>query len=271
MAGSKTEGPRRAAKRGPKGRSPSPKPSTPRPPDRRAAAGHDAPPRAVVKRSIYRAAVAFVALGLLLGGAYWYSTRPRGESAEAKRLVAQAPSASRAAGCSLVHAIGPYAPASLDRAHIGTSVPTLPPLSSYPSVPPTSGPHDPTPLDAGVYADPPPIARAIHSLEHGAVILWYPPADRRAARALTTFFGQAANRDHVIVAPYDYPDQGTAGRLPPGVGMAEVAWHRLQTCATPSLPVAAAFVQRFATPTQAVPFGRPRGYEGEAPEAGYAI
>ena len=258
-------------KRGPKGR---PAPSAggkPTSAPARAATRPDPAARASIVRTIRRAAILFVALAVLLLSVYWYFTKPRAQSAEAKRIVAEASTAAQAAGCSAVRTIGPYDPSDLDRSHVGTGVPALPPLASYPSVPPTSGPHDPVPLDAGVYATAPTIGEAIHSLEHGAVIVWYSPAHLDAARALGDFFGQKANRDHVIVAPFDYPNQGAAGQLPPGVGMALVAWHRMQTCATPSLPVAALFAQRFATPTQVVPVGRPRGYEGDAPEAGFAI
>ncbi len=258
-------------KRGPKGR---PAPSgarRPKPAQARAAVPPSPAARANTLRTIRRAAILFVALGVLLVSVYWYFTRPRAESAEAKRVVAEASAAAKAAGCSAVRTVGPYDPSDLDRTHVGTGVPTLPPLSSYPSVPPTSGPHDPVPLDAGVYATAPPIGGAIHSLEHGAVIVWYSPANVAEAGPLADFFDQKGNRDHVIVAPYDYPNQGSAGQLPAGVGMALVAWHRMQTCTTPSLPVAALFAQRYATPTQFVPVGRPRGYEGDAPEAGLAI
>ena len=55
--------------------------------------------------------------------------------------------------------------------------------STYPSVPPASGPHNSIPYGAGVYGTPPPIDRVIHSLEHGAAIVWYSPDVRE--RSLT--------------------------------------------------------------------------------------
>jgi hypothetical protein len=226
--------------------------------------------RADIKRRTIRAGIAFVVLGLLVGGLYFFGTQPRGESAQAAALAARAAQAAPAAGCSGVRVIRPYSE-SLDRAHVGGELPALPPLSSYPSVPPASGPHDPTPLDAGAYSSAPPIGRAIHSMEHGAVIVWFSPAAAGAARPVARFFAQPDNSDHVISAPYDYPAAGAAGRLPQGVGMTLVAWHRMQTCRDPSLPVAAAFVKRFAAPSRSIPLGRPRGYDGDAPEAGYSI
>jgi hypothetical protein len=226
--------------------------------------------RADIKRRMIRAGISFLVLGLLVGGLYFFGTRPRGESAQAAALAARAAQAAPTAGCSGVRVIRPYS-GDLDRAHVGGELPALPPLSSYPSVPPASGPHDPTPLDAGAYTTAPPIGQAIHSLEHGAVIIWFAPTAATAARPVARFFAQPDNTDHVISAPYDYPSVGAAGRLPQGVGMVLVAWHRMQTCRDPSLPVAAAFVKRYAAPGRFIPLGRPRGYVGDAPEAGYSI
>ena len=59
------------------------------------------------------------------------------------------PSPAVAAGCGQVRVIQPY-PGNNDRAHIGGGqVNSPPPLSSYRSTPPASGPHNPTPMPAG--------------------------------------------------------------------------------------------------------------------------
>jgi hypothetical protein len=194
--------------------------------------------------------------------------------------LAAAPDAARSAGCGDARVVEPYggvsdpaAPDFHDRTHTSPTgaFPTTPPLSTYPSIPPTSGPHDPTPLRFGVYGSPPPIAQVIHSLEHGAVVIWYDPAapqdeiDRIAAFFQRT--DAAVGGSKVIVAPYDYPQEGEAGRLPRGVQMALVAWHRLRECGSPSLPVAFAFVSRFASAPNDVGVD----YEGEAPEPGASI
>ncbi len=260
-------GDRRIPRAGPKGR-----------PGRPSSAARPARPAAPVRsreeirRRTIRAGIAFVVLAVVVFGGYVLGTRPRSLSPEAKALIARAPAAAAAARCTGVRTIAPYRD-GLDRTHVGAGeLPSLPPLSSYPSVPPASGPHDPIPLDAGSYPHAPPIGRAIHSLEHGAVIVWYAPGAAGAARPIAAFFARPENRDHVIVAPYDYPRQGKAGALPAGVEMAVVAWHRVQTCRTPSLPVAAAFVGRFAAPTESALLRlHPRGYQGEAPEAGLPI
>ena len=74
-------------------------------------------------------------------------------------------------------------------------------------------------------------------------------------------YDQAGAR--VIVAPYDYPDQGAAGALPSGVQMALVSWHRLQTCTSIDAAAAFGFSARYAYPA----YGS-EAYLGEAPEPG---
>jgi Protein of unknown function (DUF3105) len=194
-------------------------------------------------------------------------------SAEERELVDRATAAATAAGCSEVETVPPFSPPELDRAHIGgPDVPAPPPLSSYPSRPPTSGPHDPVPLPAGIYAEPPSLYRSIHSMEHAAAIIWLSPAatidsnDATELSALADFFTGPSHGDHVIVAPYDYPDQGPAGVLPSGAAMALVAWHRLRLCQRVSLPVAFSFVLDFRFDPAA-----PDRYRGDAPEPGVPI
>lgn len=45
----------------------------------------------------------------------------------------------------------------------------------YSTNPPAGGNHYPQPQSAGFYPTPPPDGNLVHSLEHGAVILWYNP------------------------------------------------------------------------------------------------
>ena len=185
-------------------------------------------------------------------------------------LLREAPAAAQAAGCDEVREIGPYQPEDQDQTHLGSGgLLTMPPVPTYPSVPPTSGPHNPTPLPQGIYSSPPPLDQAIHSLEHGAVIIWYDPsAAGEDLEQLKTFYGEyrsmsegGAQAQKIIVAPYDYPEHGEAGRLPSGTQMALDAWHRLQTCARVSLQVAFDFTAQYVVP----PFANEK-YRGEAPE-----
>jgi hypothetical protein len=205
-----------------------------------------------------------IAMGLvvvLVVGAGAYAVfRPKPAEADPQELLAAAPQATRSAGCGPVQDVGPFQPKSQDRAHVTAAVQ----LSQYPSVPPASGPHNPIPYGAGVYDTPPPIDRVIHSLEHGAAIVWYSPdASGAELDEIKAFYDRAEVGSRVIVAPYDYPDQGEAGTLPAGSQMALVAWHHVQTCARPNLAAAFGFTSSYAAP----PFGQ-RPYKGSAPEAG---
>jgi len=184
----------------------------------------------------------------------------RRRAAAQTTLLAGAAAAAKAAGCTEVKTVSPYP--GPDQGHIGADVPTAPPLSSYPSHPPASGPHALVPLDAGVYSSPPDIYRAIHSMEHGAAEVWYSPTASGAE--LSRLKDVLSGEDHVIVAPYDYPEPG--GQLPKGRQIALVAWHRLQLCDTVSAAVAVAFVRSYRFES-----GDPSAYLGEAPEKGAPI
>jgi uncharacterized protein DUF3105 len=189
-------------------------------------------------------------------------------------LIKQATSATSVAGCGKVQTVPPYSSSNpdLDRTHIGTPgspVRTPPALKDYSSIPPASGPHNPTPLPAGEYSSPPDVYQTIHSLEHGAVIIWYDPsaAGDSAVKDVKTYFQAGPNGKDpqkgakVIIAPYSYPDEEEAGRLPAGSQMALVAWHHLQECAHPSLAVAYDFVAKYRVPPSSG-----QKYLGDAPE-----
>jgi hypothetical protein len=211
-------------------------------------------------------------------GAAVISAAGSGGLPEPQVLLERADAEAQQAGCADVQTTGSYggvddpaAPGYADRSHIGpgSAFQEMPPLATYPTVPPASGPHGDLTLGAGVYRDPPAVDRLIHSLEHGAAVIWYDPdAPGDGIDRIRAFFQQndPVRQDRVIVAPYDYPDGGEAGLLPPGTQMALVAWHRLHSCARPNLAAAFGFTSQFAFPTFG---GRP--YQGEAPEQGSAI
>ena len=226
--------------------------------------------RRMERRRLYRRLGIGLIVVALIAGVALLATRPKRSplTAQERALLADATAAMKTAGCSSVQTIKDY-PNGNDRTHIGSAaaVPTPPPLSTYTSTPPASGPHDPIPLSAGVYSDPPDIYRTIHSLEHAAVVIWYAPGTTSDELAkLQQFFQQSSEQTKVIVAPYDYPSQGAAGKLPAGKQMVLVAWHRMQTCTQVSLPVAYDFVARYRNPA-------PKGmsYKGVAPEPDVAI
>ena len=205
-----------------------------------------------------------VAILLVAAGATYYALRPGPKVQDPQQLLAAAPQAAKAAGCTDARNVGPYQPETADRTHVAVpgGPPTMPPFSTYPSVPPASGPHGATPWSRGVYSTPPPIDQVIHSLEHGAAVVWYAPgASGTELAKVEDFYRDSAHGLKVIVAPYDYPDQGAEGTLPGGSAMALVAWHHVETCSRVSLAAAFGFTARYGIP----PFGNQR-YLGDAPE-----
>ena len=197
-----------------------------------------------------------------------------GDFPEPQTLLQRAAKAAADAGCGDVQTTPDYEPADRDRAHVD---PTAgPPLSTYPTIPPASGPHadiPPGPLPAGVYDSLTleELYRAIHSLEHGASIVWYDPAaPQNEIERLTGFYDRRlqdaqVGQDRVIVAPYDFPGD-PAGILPEGVQMALVSWHRLRTCEDVDLAAAFDFTSQYSSPT-----ALDREYVGVAPEAGGSL
>ena len=69
----------------------------------------------------------------------------------------------------------------------------------YDPEPPVGGPHDPTWLACGVYREPVRNENAVHSLEHGAVWITYPPDLDEGSVSTVEGFGRRAK---VIVSPY---------------------------------------------------------------------
>lgn len=223
--------------------------------------------RQMARRRIYRR-VAVVGGSVLVVAALGFLVLRTGGgelTAEQQRLVDSADQAATAAGCDQVQTIAAFDPADQDQTHVGgpNGPPAMPPFSSYPSTPPVSGPHGGGTLPANIYDSPPPMDQALHSLEHGAAIVWYSPdASADELAEIQTFFRE--NQDHIIVAPYNYPDQGAQGTLPTGKRMALAGWHHVRFCEDVSLPVAFAFARNYATAEYS-------DYKGDAPEAGLAI
>lgn len=126
----------------------------------------------------------------------------------------------------------------------------------YPSAPPTSGRHNPTPLPAGAkkfYSrqESPPPERAVHNLEHAYVVLWY---DKTVGKDQLTQLEQAANSGPAkfIVVPWDRAD------FPDNKHIVLTAWGERQQCSGVSGEVIQSFIQQFG------------GNAGKAPEKGAA-
>ena len=202
---------------------------------------------------------------IVAGVALFAFTRPGTEVPSPQELLANVGDAQTQAGCAEVRDVGPYQPRAEDRSHVAPEA--MPPLASYASAPPASGPHNEITFGAGVYSTAPPIERVLHSLEHGAAVVWYAPdVTGEELERIRAFYEDEEVGGRVIVAPYDYPEEGSAGVLPAGTRMSLVSWHHLQSCEDLSLAAAFGFTSSYAAP----PFPRQQ-YRGNAPEAGSAF
>jgi len=125
----------------------------------------------------------------------------------------------------------------------------------YPEHPATSGPHDPDPLpgdprvfdDVSTYRE----TQAVHSLEHGSVILYYrPSADPEGlpAAVVDALKAVAENGPATYLIPY--------AQLPSDIALAYTAWNKLLTCpagitADEAVTVANGFIESFACTSNA--------------------
>ena len=84
---------------------------------------------------------------------------------------------------------------------------------TYPSYPPTSGPHWPAPTTWGFHSEVVPDERAVHNLEHGGVVASYnniPPDSLAALQALlSTYPKDTYGEVKLVIRPYDKIPVGT--------------------------------------------------------------
>ena len=206
-----------------------------------------------MRRSALRRAMIGAVVGVLVFvGITWYTNR-----APAWTPLSQATlNAASAAGCNDLVTPDPGTPS---RQHLEPDA-----SYSYALHPATSGPHDPHPLldQPRVYDDAAMAqyreTKAVHSLEHGSVIMYYrPPGDPGGLPQ--TVVDRLAPVAQTSPATYLIPYQD----LPEGTALAFTAWNKLLTCPkaiTPDLAdtVARGFIQSFVC-TDNAPEGS-RGY-----------
>jgi hypothetical protein len=103
----------------------------------------------------------------------------------------------------------------------------------YSTNPPTSGPHNPSPLPWGIYTTPQDDESLVHNLEHGGVIVVYqptlPPAVVSRLQALVGMYSE-----DVILAPRPAND----------APIALASWGRLQKFAEYDEPTIQNFIDR---------------------------
>ena len=197
--------------------------------------------KVAMRRSALRRAMIGGVVGVVVFvGITWYTNR----APAATPLSQQAVDAAAAAGCADLVKPDPGTP-SREHLQSGASY-------SYAEQPATSGPHDPSPLpdqprvyDAAAmtqYHE----TQAVHSLEHGSVIMYYrasgdPDGLPKAVVDQLAPVAQTSPATYLI----PYPN------LPEGTALAFTAWNELLTCPAKITPqqaetVARGFIQSFA-------------------------
>lgn len=90
----------------------------------------------------------------------------------------------------------------------------------YGSNPPTSGPHSPSEARRGIYTQPVPKEQLVHSMEHGAVIIWYncTDCDEVISGIGQVVDGYLQDGKEVVMTPYPGMEENT---------IALTAWSRL--------------------------------------------
>jgi len=250
MSSKKKRKSRRAT--GPEAQQRSAAPASGRSPERRerkeqARQAREAERKRARRSAALRRAVSFGLVALIAVGVLYYLQR----AASPRPVPPAAAAAASAASCSTVQTPKSDAPGGQHLAS-GQSY-------TYDQNPPTSGPHDPTPLPIPprVYTAPVAQTNAVHNLEHGAVIIYYRQSGDGAlppsiVARMTTI---ANDGNNTILAPYD--------PLPDGTALALTAWNKLQTCpATVTGPqatvIAKGFIHAFLCTRNA-----PEGNKGE--------
>jgi Protein of unknown function (DUF3105) len=192
--------------------------------------------RAARSASARRAGI-FAGVGLAAFGILFWLQRPP----SANPLPAAATTAINAAGCRY--------DASPSDAPSGGHLPSGG-ATAYPSVPATSGQHDPSPLEPTVYPEAVPETRAVHLLEHSGVIVYYQNGGDAAlpqpvVQRLTSTVNDSKN---MALAPR--PD------LPADTSLSVVAWNKVANCgsdvtADQAVEIAKGFVDAFSCTSNA--------------------
>ncbi|MFN2544841.1 MAG: DUF3105 domain-containing protein [Actinomycetota bacterium] len=202
------------------------------------------------QRLIRRAVIWGVGLVVVIG-AYWLITKPPSYDYN-KALAARADTVAAAAGCT-----GIQSPPDQGREHIASGG-----SFTYDQQPPTSGSHDPSPLSAGAYDTPQQETRLVHSLEHGAVEIYYQAsgADALAEPVLNALRGLV--RGKVILTPAPQAMSPPLDGKDFSVSLAFAGWDRLRQCpgsisSDDATLIARSFIDRYVDAPNAPERGRP--------------
>jgi hypothetical protein len=162
---------------------------------------------------LIRQVLTFSLVGAAVLGVVWFIQRAAGT----RPIPAYAVVKAKAAECTEV-----TTPSSNPvRDHLGSGE-----TYTYDQKPATSGPHDPSPLPLLPHVETAPVQEtsAVHSLEHGEILIYYrADGDGALPADVISSLSEVANSSkNTKLAPY--PD------LPAETSLALAAWNKLQTC-----------------------------------------
>ena len=205
-----------------------------------ARAAREAERRRQRQRATFRRAGVLALAGVVGIGVFLFLTRV----AAPEELTQEVIDTAAAAGCSELMTPAEDAPGQL---HLQPGQ-----EPEYPSLPATSGYHDPAPLPEStrVYDAPVEETQAVHTLEHGSVIAYYrAPGDGGVSQGVIDALTPVAEDNP---ASYLIPHAG----LSEGTGLAITAWNKIITCpgdVTPSqaTTLMQGFVNAFACTSNA--------------------
>ena len=85
-------------------------------------------------------------------------------------------------------------------------------FDNYNSNPPTSGPHDPVPVNWGIYDEPQLKEKLVHSMEHAGVVIWYncPDCEDLINNLKGVAQGYLNQGRRIVMTPYSDMDTGIA-------------------------------------------------------------
>ena len=212
-----------------------------------ARAAREAERKRAARASAVRRALIFSGVAVLLVGLITFI----GRAASSKPLSAAAKAAAQEAGCGDLQRPAASAPGGV---HLSSGE-----THTYDDPPATSGPHDPTPLPLTprVYTEPVLETQAVHTLEHGGVIVYYRlPGEGGVAQPVVDALGPVVSSSR---ASYLIPYPG----LPDGQGMAFTAWNQRMFCpagitVAEASAIARGFIDSFACTSNA-----PEGKQGD--------
>lgn len=114
-------------------------------------------------------------------------------------------------------------------------------IADYSTNPPTSGDHNPTPIDPGKYSSTPQLGEVVHLLEHGAVIGWTNGLSAAEQKTVEDTFNAEFQNGYYQLAVVEFPDLDGS--------FAMSSWDSLQRCDSPDPEAIADFIENHYAPS----------------------